>query len=90
MSVTPTPPPAPLVPPPAPAPAPAHATATTTTAVSSNNVLAQLFSNGYLISVIVIVGLIVLMALGKLSIPEGLPPLLALAGVHLGASVSTP
>lgn len=43
---------------------------------------------GIAISIIVIAGLIVLMALGKVSVAEGLNPILLLAGVHVGVNVS--
>lgn len=41
------------------------------------------------VSAVTIVGLIVLIALGKLQAADGLPLIAALAGTHLGAAVSS-
>lgn len=65
-------------------------TSTVTTTATSTNWFNALIGNGYLVSLIAVVGLIVLMGLGKLSVTEGLPPVLVLAGVHLGSSVASP
>lgn len=43
-----------------------------------------------IVSVITIVGVIVLIALHDLATSAGLPVIVALAGVHLGAAVSNP
>lgn len=71
-------------------PQPTGQTSATVKSTGSPNPLTALLGNGYLVSLVTIVGLIVLMALGKVSVAEGLPPALTLAGVHLGSSVATP
>lgn len=44
--------------------------------------------NSAIISLVALVGLIVLIAMGKLTADVGLPVITAIAGVHVGAGIS--
>lgn len=46
--------------------------------------------NNLLISVLALIGLIVLVAMGKVDSAVALPVIVGLAGVHIGANISTP
>jgi hypothetical protein len=49
-----------------------------------------MLATGPVLSALVIVGLIVLIALGKVQADVGVPIIVALAGVHAGATINQP
>lgn len=64
-------------------------TPTSPTPSGSINAVLSLLTNSKFLSLVVVVGLIVLMALGTLATSTGLPLVTGIGGVHLGAAVSS-